>query len=80
MTVTLEKAESYDLVRNLFQYYIYDMSEYMGWPPGDSGTFSVDDSVSGLSDYWNQPEHYPYLITVENEVGHPTEGVGTVGG
>ena len=34
----------------------------------EDGTFNVDDSVIGLSDYWNKPEHFSYLIFVDNEV------------
>jgi predicted acetyltransferase len=67
MNITLEPAVSYEHVNNLFQYYIYDMSEFMGWPPNDDGTFQVDDSVTGLKDYWQKPEHYPYLIKVDGE-------------
>lgn len=68
MRVTLATAEDYEYVQNLFQYYIYDMSEYTGWPPYENGTFEVDDSVTGLSDYWNKPNHYPYLILVDGEI------------
>lgn len=68
MNVTLVPAEDYEYVKNLFQYYIYDMSEYTGWPPYDNGTFDVADSVTGLSDYWNKPNHYPYLIQVDGEI------------
>ena len=68
MNVTLVPAEKYEYVQNLFQYYIYDMSEYTGWPPYENGTFEVDDSVTGLSDYWNKPNHFPYLIKVGEEI------------
>ncbi|MBU2705250.1 hypothetical protein KCM76_04620 [Zooshikella marina] len=68
MKITLQHAKKYEFIKNLFQYYIYDMSEYTGWPPYENGTFNVDDSISGLSDYWKKPEHYPYLIMVDKEV------------
>ena len=68
MKVSLVPAEKYEYVKNLFQYYIYDMSEYTGWPPYENGTFDVSDSVTGLSDYWNKPNHFPYLIMVDDEV------------
>ncbi len=68
MKVSLKAADSHEYVSNLFQYYIYDLSECMGWPPNDDGCFFVDDSVTGLSDYWNRPDHFPYLIFVDGEV------------
>ncbi|MCJ8297517.1 MAG: GNAT family N-acetyltransferase [Pseudomonadales bacterium] len=66
--VTLVPATSFDYVKNLFQYYIYDMSEFTGWSPYANGTFNVEDSVSSLSDYWNKPDHFAYLIMVGEEV------------
>ncbi len=68
MKVTLVPALSFDFVNNLFQYYIYDMSEYTGWAPFTNGTFAVVDSVTMLSDYWHKAGHYPYLIMAGEEV------------
>ncbi len=68
MKVSLVPAEDLKYVQNLFQYYIYDMSEYTGWPPYENGTFKVDDSITGLSDYWKKPNHFPYLIKVDDEI------------
>ncbi|MEP4545580.1 MAG: GNAT family N-acetyltransferase [Saccharospirillum sp.] len=68
MNITLVPAESFEYVKNLFQYYIYDMTEYTGWPPHSDGTFEVHDSVTGLSDYWTKPNHFPYLIKVDGEI------------
>lgn len=68
MNVSLVPAEKYEYVKNLFQYYIYDMSEYTGWSPYENGTFEVSDLVTGLSDYWHKPNHYPYLIMVGDQV------------
>ena len=43
MEVSLREIEpqSRSVVENLFQYYVYDMSEFMGWPPNDSGLYFV---------------------------------------
>jgi predicted acetyltransferase len=68
MEISLEPALSYDYVKNLFQYYIYDMSEFTAWPPYDDGTYNVEDSITGLSDYWEKPKHYPYLIKIDGEI------------
>ena len=68
MKVTLIPALSFDFVNNLFQYYIYDMSEFTGWAPYANGTFKVVDSLTMLSDYWHKADHFPYLIMVGEEV------------
>ncbi len=68
MKISLKAADSYEFVANLFQYYIYDVSEFMGWPPNENGCFVIDDSVTGLSDYWNKSDHFPYLIFADGEV------------
>lgn len=68
MSISLVPAEHYQYVENLFQYYLYDMSEYMGWPPDKDGTYKIDKSLTNLAEYWSKPEHYPYLIMVDNEV------------
>lgn len=68
MKVELVIAESSELVRNLFQYYIYDMSEYTKFSPNSDGTFTVDERIIQLNTYWTNPDHYPYLILVNDEV------------
>jgi len=68
MKIELVLAESPEIIMNLFQYYIYDMSEYTKFDPNPNGTFVVDESVVQLNVYWNSPEHYPYLILVEGNI------------
>ena len=68
MSISLVHAEHCQYVENLFQYYLYDMSEYMGWPPDKDGTYKIVKSLTDLAEYWSKPEHYPYLIMVDNEV------------
>lgn len=62
MKLDLVIAETTDLIRNMFQYYIYDMSEYTKFSPNDDGTYIVDESIIQLNNYWTRPNHYPYLI------------------
>ncbi|MBS7528789.1 GNAT family N-acetyltransferase [Fusibacter paucivorans] len=68
MKIELVSAESPEIIMNLFQYYIYDMSEYTKFDPNPDGTFTVDERVVQLSIYWNDPKHYPYLILVDGEM------------
>ena len=53
------------IVRNLAQYCIYDMSEYMGWTCNKHGIY---EGCGDLPDYWKKPHHYPYLIYVGTEI------------
>ena len=66
--VTIKRENDEKTITNLFQYYIYDMSEYTGFSPNLEGTYAVADSISKLSDYWTRTEHYPYLILVDGEI------------
>lgn len=68
MEVSLVKinAGSRHILENLFPYYIYDMSEYMGWSPNDNGHFSFN--KSSLDVYWERVDHAPYFIYVDNEL------------
>jgi len=68
MKVELVVAESPEIIRNMFQYYIYDMSEYTKFSPNDDGTYVVDESIIHLNDYWTKSNHYPFLIKVNDEV------------
>lgn len=68
MKIELVKAESPEIIMNLFQYYIYDMSEYTKFKPNVDGTFTVDETVVKLTDYWTFQDHYPYLIMVDDEI------------
>lgn len=68
MKVELVASESPDIIRNMFQYYIYDMSEYAKFSPNDDGTYIVDESVIELNTYWTESNHYPFLIKVDGEL------------
>ena len=66
MEVSLVKinAGSRHVLENLFPYYIYDMSEYMGWSPNDNGDFSFN--KSNLDVYWERVDHAPYFTLIMN--------------
>lgn len=49
MKIELSIAESSEVIMNLFQYYIYDMSEYTKFSPNIDGTFTVDESIVQLN-------------------------------
>ncbi|WP_428242757.1 GNAT family N-acetyltransferase [Gynuella sp.] len=68
MEIELTPARDSMLIENLFQYYLYDMSEYMGWSPDVTGSYAVDSAVIGLHDYWQKDGHYPYLILCDGNL------------
>ena len=58
--VKIEREERH-VLENLFCYYVYDMSEYMKWNPGEDGTFGGYD-VSKFDPYWNRDDYVPCFI------------------
>lgn len=60
----LVRATDADLavIKNLVPYYIYDMSEYLGWDCDPAGRY---DGCDELPEYWEKPDHHPYLIQVD---------------
>ncbi|MGF1908301.1 GNAT family N-acetyltransferase [Vibrio kasasachensis] len=48
------------ILDNLFPYYVYDMSEFMGWDPDADGCYTF--KVESLDPYWQAHDHTPYFI------------------
>lgn len=67
MTTDINSATADDrrFIENLIPYYIYDMSEYMGWDPNSEGKYGGCDE---LLECWDNPGHFPYLIREEGKV------------
>lgn len=53
-----------DLLRHLWQLYVYDFSEFMNWNVSWQGQFPEND----LDDCWVNPRRHQFLIDVD---GHP---------
>lgn len=68
MEVSLKeiRVESRHVLENMFPYYIYDMSEYMGWAPNENGLFTYNSSNFDI--YWEQNDHVPYFIYFGEEL------------
>jgi predicted acetyltransferase len=67
MDVSLHPATEKDLpiVKNLVQYYIYDLSEHMGWPSTPDGRFEGCDD---LELYWSDPGKHAFVLRAGNEL------------
>jgi len=53
------------IVQNMSRFYIYDLSEFMGWPCPESGLFGGCDEF--LED-WRNGRNSPYVIRVDGEL------------
>ncbi|MGQ9904695.1 MAG: GNAT family N-acetyltransferase [Anaerolineae bacterium] len=52
-----------DLLRNLYQLYLYDFSEFMDWAVNARGRFDESD----LDGCWDDPRRHHYLIRVDGQ-------------
>ena len=61
MNVVLYEATAADLpvVKNLVRYYIYDMSEYMGWPCRPNGIY---DGCDNIESYWTEQRRHAFMF------------------
>ena len=67
MNVVLCKADESDLpiVKNLVHYYVYDMSEHMGWPCRPDGVYSGCDNIES---FWNEEGKHAFILRHEDEL------------
>ena len=67
MRVTLQQATDEDLpiAGNLVPYYIYDMSEHLGWPCTADGRF---DGCDKLPSYWREPGKHAFMLRAGQEI------------
>lgn len=78
MNIEIIEAREADMpvIENLIRFYIYDMSEHMGWDCPESGLFGGCDE---LPQYWGKtcdPEYtwpegwcgYPYIVRVDSKL------------
>lgn len=54
------------ILENLFQYYLYDMSQFAGWPISENGAYTYPEDF--LPPYWEDADHYPYFIVCDGEI------------
>lgn len=54
----------YPTIQNMGRFYVYDMSEYMGWDIPDDGLYECID----FRKYWEINDAYPFLIRYRHEL------------
>jgi predicted acetyltransferase len=66
MSVSIVPARMDDksIVANLLQLYLYDFSEFAGWPINGHGRFEYP----YFDHYWIEDGRYPFLIQVDDEL------------
>jgi predicted acetyltransferase len=62
--VTSASIDEKSILRNLFELYIYDYSEYMGWDLDQHGLFGY----RYLDHYWTEPNRYPFLVRADDNL------------
>ena len=68
MRITLHPipANQRVILENLFTYYVYDMSEFMGWDPNELGCYTFN--AQTLDPYWQDADYFPYFIYVDEKI------------
>lgn len=62
--ISLATIQEKIILQNLMQYYLYEFSEDDGIELNELGEFVYP----YLEHYWNEPDRYPFLIRVENQL------------
>jgi predicted acetyltransferase len=67
MDVTLHEAtrEDLDVVRNLGRYYVYDLSEHLGWACNADGRFK---GCEDLESYWSASGKHAFVLRAGEEL------------
>lgn len=60
------KQSSRPILENLFQYYVYDMSEFLALSINIDGHYNVHRAQ--LDRYWQRDDHSPFFIYVDSEI------------
>lgn len=66
MELRLVEQSDRPILENLFSYYVYDLSEYMGWEPNADGVYTFN--ANSLDYYWQHDDHFPYFISINNQL------------
>jgi predicted acetyltransferase len=67
MNISLElvKIEEKEMLKNLGEHYIYDLSQYSSIDVNDLGLY---DNLDDLELYWTEENRYPFFIKVDNRL------------
>lgn len=66
ISLKIANIEDKELILGMFSYYLYDMSRYTGWDIDAFGKIPFDNSI--IDPYFKHEDHYPYFITVDNNI------------
>lgn len=64
ITLIPASLPDYPTLQNMMHFYVYDMSEYLGWELPDDGLYERID----LKKYFDQKDNYPFLIRQGKEL------------
>jgi predicted acetyltransferase len=65
--ISVEETTTADreAVTNLYQFYLYDFSEMLGFPVEANGLYEIGNDLDGC---WEKPSRYTYLLKVDGEL------------
>lgn len=65
MKIEVLEAHKNDIpvIQNLARFYVYDLSEYMGWRCPENGLFGCRDD-----DFWNSNKNHFFVVRVDGEL------------
>ena len=52
------------VIQNMGTLYVYDLSEFLGWPCPDDGLYACRSFAS----YWDEPDRWPFVVRVGGEL------------
>lgn len=58
------RIEDKPVLRNMFQLYLYDFSEFCGWDLGEHGLYDYP----WLDHYWTESNRHPFLVRVDGKL------------
>lgn len=56
--------QEYPIIQNMGRFYVYDMSQYMGWEIPEDGLYECID----FKKYWEDKNSFPFLVHYQNEL------------
>jgi predicted acetyltransferase len=65
ISIELAKIEEKEILKNLGELYIYELSQYAPMDVNDNGLF---DNLDDIDTYWTEKNKYPYFIKVNNKL------------
>jgi predicted acetyltransferase len=61
-------AEFKSVIKNLARFYVYELSRFHEEDIPDDGLYEPYETSFNFDHYWQEPEHYPFIVRIENKL------------